>query len=175
MAAPKIVKLDLRPLQKVVRRFKGDIPRDLKTQWAGLYSTFAKRRFKKFSRGGGDWAPLRPSTIAGRRKGKGTGRVASILWDKYGSLYKALTLGAPGNLKKDIRGGVRFGYGGGAKHKDGGTIAGIAHGHQFGNRKRNLPARPIIVDPDQPTVNRLAAATLKWIDKYGTRVGGPAR
>ena len=36
-------------------------------RWAWYYRTFAKERFYRFSRGGGDWAPLKASTIRKRR------------------------------------------------------------------------------------------------------------
>lgn len=36
-------------------------------RWAWFYRSFARERFYRFSRGGGDWAPLRPATIRKRR------------------------------------------------------------------------------------------------------------
>lgn len=39
-------------------------------QWAVRYRSFIQRRFNTYARGGGDWAPLSPLTIARRRKGK---------------------------------------------------------------------------------------------------------
>lgn len=38
-------------------------------QWAARYSTFTRRRFNTYSRGGGDWKPLALSTILARRTG----------------------------------------------------------------------------------------------------------
>jgi hypothetical protein len=45
----------------VVRMFK---------RWGEFYRSFAKERYVIFSRGGGDWAKLKPSTIARRRNVK---------------------------------------------------------------------------------------------------------
>lgn len=39
--------------------------------WARRYRSFVQRRFVTYSRGGGDWPPLSPLTIARRRKGRG--------------------------------------------------------------------------------------------------------
>lgn len=36
-------------------------------QWASRYSTFTRRRFNTYSRGGGNWRPLAESTILARR------------------------------------------------------------------------------------------------------------
>lgn len=42
-------------------------------QWGVRYLAFTRRRFVAYSRGGGDWKPLAPSTILARRaKGGGT-------------------------------------------------------------------------------------------------------
>ena len=49
-------------------------------QWAVRYRVFVQRRFDLYSRGGGDWAPLKTSTIKGRKKGssKNAALVAAI-------------------------------------------------------------------------------------------------
>ena len=133
-------------------------------QWGAIFRGWAKERFEKFAKGGGDWAPLKPATIRGRRKGKSRKVTvtrgddtsglslggASILWDT-GTLIGAMepTLDrASGGFEERIRGGLRVGYGGSAQHESGrGTIAAIARYHQEGNDANNLPARPIIEEP----------------------------
>lgn len=35
-------------------------------QWAARYRSFAQQRFDRYSRGGGDWPPLKPGTIRAR-------------------------------------------------------------------------------------------------------------
>jgi len=42
-------------------------------QWAVRYRSFLQRRFLAYSRGAGDWPPLRPSTIRRRRSALKTG------------------------------------------------------------------------------------------------------
>lgn len=142
--------MNLRPLRKL-----REIPKSVFNLWAVRYRAFSVERYTRFSRGGGDWPKLRPSTLRKRRKGKGLGAVASILWDT-GVLVGALSPqgGKPGSLKMFIKNGVRVGYGGSARHKGGMTIAGIAQAHQEG--RGALPQRKIIVDPPRSLVDRMA-------------------
>ena len=133
-------------------------------QWGAIFRGWARERFERFAKGGGDWDALKPSTIRGRRKGKSrkvtvtrgdeTSALslggASILWDTgtlIGALEPTLDVSS-GGFQEQIRGGLRVGYGGSARHESGGgTIAAIARYHQEGNTANNLPARPIIVEP----------------------------
>lgn len=130
-------------------------------QIAARYLAFIRRRFVKFSRGGGDWKDLARSTkLARRHKFKKKGRRRSkhligktlelgrfaILRDTS-TMFNALSLGSPGNLYKKIRHGIRVGFGGPARHVGGkATIADIAGFHNKGKGK--LPKRRIIVEPD---------------------------
>ncbi len=135
-------------------------------QWAARYSSKVRRRF---SAGGGPdvtWAPLKPSTVASRRgpessrrakRGRrdlrsaktttrgGAGTV-TILVDTA-TLRNASSIGAPGNLTRPIRDGVRYGFKG-SRHSGGITLATLAEAHQNGVPKNNLPARPILFDPN---------------------------
>lgn len=164
------VKVDLEPL----RRFNTELSRDLRgsgsghiraalKQWAVRYRSFVQERFDTFSKGGGDWPPLSPRTIAGRRKGRGSRRFAkgavAILRDT-GTLFGALSptfTGKPGQLQEDIPFGVRVGYGGPHRYPSGGraTIADIAAFHQEGNSR--LPKREIIVTPSERVLDQMAA------------------
>ena len=143
----------------------------LRKSWAARYSKFARKRYAAQSRGGGDWPDLAPSTkkqrrgpassrrpkrgrrnqLSARTTTRGGGRVFAILRDTD-TLYNALTIGAAGNLIAGIPAGVRFGFGGPARHEGGVSIAQLAAIHQEGNPANNLPARSIIVEPDRQTV-----------------------
>ena len=158
-------------------------------QWAVIYRAWAKERFSRLSRGGGGWAPLKPATIEARRKGKertikswrhrgkrgkkkrwrsttktvAKGTVAILIDTEtlIGGLDPSFNP-AKGALQKDIPFGVTVGYGGRAKHEESkGTIALIAHAHQTGNKARNLPARPIIVEPPKRVVEQMAEVAEK--------------
>ncbi len=142
--------------------------------WGTVYRSFIKRRFTQLSRsgGGGVWKPLAESTIVGRRHGKkgkfkrgraalnrakksGGGQV-SLLRDTN-QLLTALSpkLGKPGQIQRFIKNGLKVGIGGPAQHKGSRlTIGQLAAIHHFGTRR--IPARPIFVRPDRPTVNRMA-------------------
>lgn len=115
--------------------------------WAARYRGFIQERFDTYSKGGGDWAPLAPSTIKARRKGRGKGSPAIL--KNTGILFAAINptfSGQPGALQEDIPFGVRVGYGGEARYPGASpAIADIAAFHQAGGR--HLPKREIIVDP----------------------------
>lgn len=149
------VKLNLEPLRRFGRAIQagldgkaGPIHRAVR-QWALTYLSFAQKRFDRFSRGGGNWPPLKATTK--RRKAR-KGRSLSILRDRN-LLFEALTptfTRKPGGLQQDIPSGVRAGYGGSARYPGSKmSIADIANAHQTG--RGNLPVRKIIVDPDSPT------------------------
>lgn len=156
------VTLKLEPLKK----FQKELERDLKQntngpirkaikQWAARFRSFVQERFDKYSKGGGDWAPLAESTKRGRRGGAGAKH--SILRDT-GTLFAALApefRGGPGQLQEDIPFGVRVGFGGPGLHPNGNaTVADIAGFHQTGGP--HLPQRKIIVEPDKKTTDKMA-------------------
>lgn len=157
------VKMNLEPILKL----GSVIDTFVLKQWAGRYRAFAKKRFSVFSRGGGDWAPLKPATIKARRKGKGKSKLSTrggvaILIDTD-TLWNALDFrftSRPGQFEKILRGsgkftGIRVGFGGPAKHPSGNvTVAGLATIHQEGLGR--VPARKIIVEPDFKTLNGMA-------------------
>lgn len=110
-------------------------------QVGARYLGFVRKRYVEYARGGGDWPPLK------RKRKHGKKAKASVLIDT-GTLLNALTIGAPGNLFRKIRGGIRVGFGGPHKHPEGkATIADIAGFHNTG--EGNLPERRIIVEPDR--------------------------
>lgn len=175
---PESVKLNLRPL-RLIRRDLRSVLRatgtgafvDLMNQWSRRYLGFARRRYVRFSRGGGDWPPLAPATVRKRRKGKTgklgvdakrTGGRVAILRDT-GTLLHTLDVDRQDN-RRGIRGGVEVGFlptkpakqrqGGGILPVSGLTIAELASYHQHG--KGHLPQRKVIVEPDDRTVELMA-------------------
>jgi len=154
------ITLNLKGLTKFYDSLGRNSPAVVKTlkQWGVRYRGFIQRRFDLFSKGGGNWPPLKPATIARRRKGPGQGEVA-ILRDT-GTLFRALNpiLGPPGSIEQI---GVRpfavvLGFGGDAIHPNGkATIADIASFHNAG--AGHLPKRQIIVMPSRELVRDMAA------------------
>lgn len=122
------------------------------------YTGAMRERFVEQSRGGGEWPPLAPSTIAGRRKGADSqgqsdadtsaaifqaqgvpASEASILIDTA-TLLGSIT---PGTASVErISAGVRVG-----------SNVEYAKYHQTGGG--NLPQREIIVEPDAATMRRM--------------------
>lgn len=124
---------------------------------AEVYLSAMRDRYADQSKGSGDWAELKPSTQAERQR-LGFGPTRPILVRDH-TLADALIPGNPGYGEEREQDRLRVGYGGGAIHpgygesQPGATIAEIALYHQTGTSR--MPARPILVDPDQTTVNAM--------------------
>lgn len=173
------VKMNLRPLTRFIEKIESRYGplNDVYLQWASRYRAFAKLRYMRFARGGGDWDPLAEVTKRRRRKaakgkkGKRKKRKFSILIDT-GTLVGALApkIENPGSIKMLLQQGVRVGYGGSAKHPRarGLTIARLAEIHNKG--LGNVPARPIIVPPDNKTLDRMVRDLERGIKKIETWV-----
>ena len=159
------IQVDTEKMDKFLASAKADLQgsgqgpiRRAMRQWSVRYFAFILRRFNIFSRGGGDWAPLAPSTKAARRKAskknnKRGWRIFSILLDD-GILRGALFPGSQtGKMDADIVSGVRVGFSEIGKHGKT-TINNIAQYHQSGGP--NLPKREIIVHPDQKTADAMS-------------------
>lgn len=120
-------------------------------QWGYRYRTWAQQRFDAYSKGGGDWPPLKT-----KRK-RGELAAASILRDTN-TLFTALDptfSNKPGQLEEKIPFGIRVGFGGPHRHPSGtATIADIAMFHDQG--MGNNPQRQIIVDPPVQVVLQMA-------------------
>jgi len=162
--------------------------------WGVRFRSFIQERFDLFSKGGGDWDDLAPSTIKQRRKGRkssvfklreiyradprkkddqaysggGKPRILRNLGLLFGALAPIFA-GAPGALQQFIDFGIRVGYGGPQRHglgytKSIATIADIASFHQEGNPPK-LPQRKIIVKPPQRVINMMANDMRKGLAK----------
>jgi hypothetical protein len=193
------VDVDLSDLQKFGRDIVAQVEDgqagvigDVFTLWAYRYRSYAQLRFDAFSKGGGDWQPLKDSTVAGRRSGtkrtkgnayrnslkpqtkssSGRNKKVSILRDT-GILFAALSpvfVGSPGAIQQRIKFGIKVGYGGPQKHigfngkQSLATIADIAGFHQEGYPP-HLPKREIIVDPPDTLLKQMAADMQNALNK----------
>lgn len=149
--------VDLRPFHRLTKHIHdvdGPFHRAM-LRWGVRNREFLQKRFARLSRGGGEWPPLK------RKRKRGKLSLARVLRDT-GLLLAVLSpvfAGIPGAIEKKIRKGIRIGYGGPARHRDGTVaIAQIAHWHQVG--AGNLPVRKIIIPPSQ-RVRRLMAKDLE--------------
>ena len=144
---------------QIARGKQGPI-NDVFTKWAARYRSFAQERFDVFSKGGGDWPDLAPSTKAARKKNK---KSFSILRDTN-TLFAALNAtfgGAPGAIEIREMYKVVVGYGGPASHPSGGIVAEIAGFHQAGGP--TLPQRKIIVPPNDDLKKNMKADMVEAI------------
>ena len=171
------VKVDLRGLEKFDEIINKDLRkggngpiRAAMKQWAARYRGFVQRRFVKFSRGGGDWQPLKNKRRRGK-KGK-----AALLRDTN-TMFAALDpqfQRKPGQLQKDVPFGIKVGYGGGGSHPISSlSVTKLAELHQTG--EGNLPARQMIVEPDQQTVKGMAADMQRAMGKLAQGTINAAR
>ena len=168
----------LRHIRKRLKDTSGPVDQMFK-DWGEKYLGFVKRRFNKFSKGGGDWRKLDPATVRARRKGgkrksgkrkrakKETSRVA-ILADT-GILKGGLTVGKAGNLFKRTRKGIRVGFGGLNIHPEtkGLTIKALAVIHDQGLPKKGIPQRQILVKPDERLKRRMKSDLRRTIKLIG--------
>lgn len=149
------------------------LAKDIVGVWKQIYRSFIRQRFVSFSRGGGDWPPLKPSTLAKRRKGKGSG-TAAILRDT-GLLFASLQPGVEGTglLQATDRplGFTAFMDSKQTYAKGGGVSLGdVANFHQTGAGR--LPVRKIIDVPDRDTVAQMGEKAHKIITGQINRRAG---
>jgi phage gpG-like protein len=99
------------------------------------YMRGVQSRFDTFKHGGGDWPPLSPKYAARKMKKLGYATLLFYTGDLNLSLYP----GQLNNVKLPLPDGIVVG-----------TDDPKAHFHQYGTRK--MPARPILVQPDDPSM-----------------------
>lgn len=128
-------------------------------QWGTRYLAETRREFVKNSNGGGEWPSLK------RKRKRGSLSKAKILRDT-GTLFKALSVGSPGNLYLDIKNGKRVGFGGPSNHPSGrASIADIARFHQTG--QGSLPIRAILHRPSQKLIVQMLGDLKRAINTIG--------
>ena len=128
---------------------------------AHVYLSFIRTRYNKFSRGGGNWKPLKAATIKAKKS-------TTILKDN-GILFNALTPNANGNLL-EVRGGkrVRVGFSNATYAGGGGvTYQQLAAFHDEG--AGNLPQRKIFVEPDDKAKARMRKVLQIVINEIGNK------
>jgi hypothetical protein len=175
----RTVKLDITPLLRFEREwlkqhgtatFQGEIGK-MWQQIGAVYLSFTRKRFIKFSKGGGSWPPLKRQRSKDRKAAKRAWkrgkipRMAAILRDT-GTLLNALTIGQPGNKFNRVSYGIQVGFGGPSRHGKGkATIRDIAVFHNEG--RGHLPKREILVEPEQQTTNRIISIMRAAINGLG--------
>lgn len=123
--------------------------------WVGIYARFLTERYNRFSFGGGNWAPLAPSTLKQKQR-KGLLLLILRATDLMFQAFAPEFAGKPGGINKQIPFGVRISFGGGMNipHPPSEkTIGQIAMYHQLGGGR--LPQRKILVPPDTDCVAQM--------------------
>lgn len=157
-----------------LKRFRSDVTQNqsegpIRTairQWGFRYRGAMQERFVRYSRGGGDWPPLKFKRKRGEKKR------AAILRDTntmFGALNPAF-INAPGQYQEDIHFGVKVGYGGPSgyvKGKSAATVADVAEFHQTG--AGFLPVRKTIVVPEPRVISSMANDMKRALIKLATQ------
>lgn len=207
MAGGVRISVDVRPLKRFQQSLDPQSPvmDRLFRRIAAVYSAFTRRRFVAYSRGGGGWPYLAPSTIKRRRRGKGKGAPA-ILRDT-GLLFMALTIGDVNNYTKRTRAGIVYGFGDAKKgrpvvlreivhrnkngeelvfERKGRRIVGMKMGGAKAKSFRQiasyhqegggrLPRRIILAKPDEQTVDQFNGLVRRAVNEAAAAAGAPAR
>lgn len=152
-----------------LRKFKTALSNDLRSsearpirealnQWAVILARFWTARWSFFSAGGGNWKPLNPKYLAWKMR-KGLLPLILRSTDLMFQAFAPENARKPGKLSEEIPFGMRVGFGGGMQYPHTSnpniTVARLAMMHQTG--EGNLPARKIIVPPDQETRAQMRA------------------
>jgi hypothetical protein len=141
-------RVDVRGLWRLERVLKADLRqksngpiRKAMRDWVIMYNRFLRRRFLRFSRGGGSWRPLAPSTKRRKRRKKAILRETDTLLNK---LFVSF-----GQSQISHRsGGITVSYGRSGGHPDSSLSVGqLTKVHQEG--RGIVPRRPIIVPPSK--------------------------
>ncbi len=147
-------------LRKGTSEFK-----EVYTKWAQKYRKFLFVRFKKFSKGGGNWR----KTSKGTRDRKGN---ILILRDTE-TLLRAFTpvfKGLPGQFEQFVPNGIAVGVGGPIRHPSSPiTVGQLAEYHHTG--AGNNPTRKVIISPTASLNRGLAADVKKALDDIADKTG----
>lgn len=143
------------------------------TQWGVRYRSFAQERYDKYSKGGGDWAPLKESTIKRRRHGRNKSGLSAAILRDTNTMFTVLSpvfRNQPGALQQRLSDGILVGFGGPHRHPSGGTatIADIATFHNEG--AGNLPQREIIVAPPSYVIDGMAQDGNRALQKLAEQI-----
>jgi len=153
-----------------LRKFKGALEdADLRTSearpirealatWGDLLTQYLSNRWRIFSLGGGNWAPLNEKYRAWKLR-KGFLPFILRMTDMAATLFSAKFSRKPGAINSDVKFGVRVGFGEDMQvphmTNPNMTVAQIMMLHQEGVGR--LPQRKVIVGPDTATRAQMRA------------------
>lgn len=149
-------------VQRLVEVVEGD-PKALEGVFKAMdriYRAFVRLRWRTFSRGGGNWKPLRPRTIAR----KGHARIlfdTELAYDSVSPEFEEVFSIKP-DKRTQFKADVTFGSK--KQYPSGITVNEVMGYHQEGTD--NMPARPVLVSPDLRTKKSMEKKCKELITKY---------
>jgi len=149
------IKIDLHlgPLRRYESQIRAGSPatRVMLQQWGDMHRIWLRKRFIKFSQGGGDWAPLKQSTID-RKGGDDT------ILIRTGEMFAALKSRRINMARKSVTVGI---FGGGRNSK-------VAAFHQAGTQ--NMPQRLVVVEPPRSELRKMKKVAEKLLGEEAKRM-----
>lgn len=141
---------------------------DALNEVASEFRAMMMKRYKAYSRGGGDWKPLSKITLEKRRKGRGKGKDA-ILIDTSGLIQAVGVMTHVGAENKIDGTHITIGFSDQTHDEGGDTYNQIANLHQNGGwteidgKRVFVPQRKILVEPDAGQTKKLERIAAKII------------
>ncbi len=132
-------------------------------KWAKQYNQFMVSRFKKFSRGGGNWPKLKQSTIA--RKIANKSRILVELGDLLSTLSATVNLNSQVN-NLSVTAGIRPGVG---HTRSSMSLQDLVAAHQTG--AGNLPVREVVVFPPATVIKKMVTTGNRALAKHADNTG----
>jgi hypothetical protein len=130
-------------------------------QWGTIYKQFILARFRRYSKGGGNWRKLRPATIAAKKR-RGI-RNPSLILQATKLMLKTIdpSFQSVSGVRSNRPFQATVSFGGNAKYPDGTSVTSVMGYHDRGGG--TLPQRKIFVQADQATKVKMAAVMKKAV------------
>ena len=161
MAVDYIINLNGR-VQRLVEVVEGD-PKALEGIFKimdRIYRAFIRLRWRRYSRGEGDWAELRPATV--KRKGHDLILIDTKL--AYESVNPTFEEVFSIQLAKRTQFKAVVAFGSKESYPSGLTVNEVMSYHQEGTD--NMPARKVLVSPDTSTKRNMERKCKEAVTKY---------
>lgn len=168
------VSVDLRPLERYVNILATPGQKgfdEVLIRWIVRYKKSMLARYRRNSRGGGDWAPLKePIRKRVRKKSRLILRDSDTLINALTPVRSLSPNPAPGAYTKRTSKGVHLGFGRGSRHPYAKhTIGKLAEIHHYGGPK--LPARTLLIAPNSKMLRSMQQDVRDVANEIKRRLG----
>lgn len=131
--------------------------RRIRDTWTRMYAAEMRRRYKIYSRGGGNWRRLAPSTLAARRnRNKRSAAIlidTGLMFSAFSPSFVSFRAGDSGPMS------VVISFGGKKRYRSGDAVTTIMSYHNRGGG--SLPKRQLLIQPPPHLRKQMAEAAKK--------------